>query len=207
MIRLLIADDHPVVRAGLRAVLDAEPDFMVAADTGDPDEAVELAGSLAVDVVLMDLQFDGRMRGDDATRQIAALPGAPRVLILTTYDTDTDILAAIEAGAVGYLLKDAPPNELVDAVRAASVGRSALAPAVAMRLMDRVRQPAATLSAREIEVLGLVAGGLSNQQIATRLFVSQATVKSHLAHIFSKLEADSRTAAVATAVRRGLLRR
>lgn len=207
MIRLLLADDHPVVRAGLRAVLEAEPDLVVDADTGDPDEAVALAERLGVDVVLMDLQFDGQMHGAEATRRITALPQAPRVLILTTYDTDTDILAAIEAGASGYLLKDAPPDDLAAAVRTAAAGRSALAPAVAMRLMDRMRQPASTLSSREIEVLELVADGLSNQQIAARLFVSQATVKSHLVHIYSKLGADSRTAAVAVAVRRGLLRR
>lgn len=206
-IRLLLVDDHPVVRAGLRAVLEAEPDLVVAADTGDPNEAVALAERTGVDVVLMDLQFGGEMRGAEATRRITALLSPPQVLILTTYDTDTDILAAIEAGAVGYLLKDTPPDDLTAAVRTAAAGRSALAPTVALRLMDRVRAPSSTPSSREIEVLGLVADGLSNQQIAERLFVSQATVKSHLAHIFSKLQADSRTAAVAAAVRRGLLRR
>lgn len=206
-IRILLVDDHPVVRAGLRAVLDAEPDLLVVADTGDPDEGTRRAGGGDVDVVLMDLQFGQQMRGVDATREIAAGAGAPRVLVLTTYDTDTDILAAIEAGAAGYLLKDAPPDELADAVRTAAAGRSALAPSVATRLIDRMRQPATALSAREVEVLTLVAGGRSNQQIAAQLFVSQATVKSHLVHIYAKLGVDSRTAAVAAAVERGMIRR
>ncbi len=207
MIRLLLADDHPVVRAGLRAVLEAEDDLTVVAETADPDEAVRLAAELDVDVVLMDLQFGEQMRGAAATAAITARPGAPRVLVLTTYDTDTDILDAVEAGATGYLLKDAPPEELAAGVRTAAAGRSALAPAVAQRLMDRMRTPAVALSKREAEVLQLVADGLSNQQISQRLFVSQATVKSHLVHIFTKLDVDSRTAAVATASARGLIRR
>lgn len=206
-IRILLVDDHPVIRAGLRAVLDAEPDLRVVADTGDPDDGVRRAIAGDVDVVLMDLQLGGQMRGADATRRISAHADAPRVLVLTTYDTDTDILDAIEAGATGYLLKDAPPEELAAAVRTAAAGRSALAPRVATRLMDRMRQPATTLSSREVEVLQLVADGRSNQQIATHLFISQATVKSHLVHIYSKLGVDSRTAAVATAVERGLIRR
>jgi DNA-binding NarL/FixJ family response regulator len=147
------------------------------------------------------------MHGAQATAAIAARPGAPRVLVLTTYDTDADILAAIEAGATGYLLKDAPPEELATAVRTAAAGKSALAPAVALRLMDRMRAPAGALSKRETEVLQLVADGLSNQQISQRLFLSRATVKSHLAHIYGKLEVDSRTSAVAAATARGLIRR
>ncbi|MDF3287919.1 MULTISPECIES: response regulator [Streptomyces] len=206
-IRLLLADDHPVVRAGLRALLETEPDFSVVADVATPDEAVELAARLAVDVVLMDLQFAGRMLGARATAAITSRDGAPRVLVLTTYDTDADILAAIEAGATGYLLKDAPPEELAAAVRTAAAGRSALAPAVALRLMDRVREPSTALSRRETEVLQLVAEGLSNDQISKRLFLSQATVKSHLAHIYTKLGVDSRTAAVATATAQGIIRR
>lgn len=206
-VRILLVDDHPVVRAGLRAVLDAEGDLQVVADTGDPDEGVRRASVGDVDVVLMDLQFDSTMAGADATRRITARPGAPRVLVLTTYDTDTDILAAIEAGATGYLLKDAPPDELAAAVRDAAAGRSALAPAVASRLIDRMRRSDSTLSSREIEVLTLVADGRSNQQIAAQLFLSQATVKSHLVHIYTKLGVDSRTAAVAVAVDRGVLRR
>lgn len=206
-IRLLLADDHPVVRTGLRAVLEAEPDFEVVAEAPTAEQAVELAAEQDIDVVLMDLQFGPGMGGSQATAIIAARPGAPRVLVLTTYDTDVDILAAIEAGATGYLLKDAPPEELAAAVRTAAAGKSALAPAIALRLMDRVRVPAETLSPRETEVLQLVAEGLSNLQISQRLFLSQATVKSHLVHIYTKLGVDSRTAAVATATTRGLIRR
>ncbi|TSB19631.1 response regulator transcription factor [Streptomyces sp. NBC_01525] len=206
-IRLLLADDHPVVRAGLRAVLETEPGFAVVADVPTAEEAVTLAALPGVDVVLMDLRFGGEMRGSQATAAITARPGAPRVLVLTTYDTDADILAAIEAGATGYLLKDAPPEELAAAVRTAAAGKSALAPAVALRLMDRMRDPAVALSRRETEVLQLVADGLSNAEVSKRLFLSQATVKSHLVHIYAKLGVDSRTAAVAAATARGLIRR
>ncbi|MCX4642239.1 response regulator [Streptomyces sp. NPDC058293] len=206
-IRLLLADDHPVVRAGLRAVLDAEPDFEIAAEAATAERAVELAAGGGVDVVLMDLQFGAGMHGSEATAAIAARPGAPRVLVLTTYDTDADILAAVEAGASGYLLKDAPPEELAAAVRTAASGQSALAPAIAHRLMDRMRAPAEALSRRELEVLQLVRDGLSNQRISKELFLSQATVKSHLVHIYAKLGVDSRTAAVAAATARGLMRR
>ena len=206
-IRLLLADDHPVVRAGLRAVLETEPDFEVVAEVPTAEEAVRLAGELELDVVLMDLQFGDRMLGSEATARITAEGESPRVLILTTYDTDADILNAIEAGAIGYLLKDAPPEELAAAVRTAAAGRSALAPTVASRLMDRMRQPDVALSRRETEVLQLVAEGLSNQQISKRLFLSQATVKSHLAHIYTKLGVDSRTAAVALAASQGVIRR
>ncbi|GGS07326.1 response regulator [Streptomyces nojiriensis] len=207
-IRLLLADDHPVVRAGLRAVLDTEPDFAVVAEAATAERAVELAAADPVDVVLMDLQFGPGpgMHGSEATALITARPGAPRVLVLTTYDTDADILAAVEAGASGYLLKDAPPEELAAAVRTAAAGQSALAPAVALRLMDRMRTPAEALTKRELEVLQLVADGLSNQQISKRLFLSQATVKSHLVHIYAKLGVDSRTSAVAAAATRRLIR-
>lgn len=206
MIRLLLADDHPVVRAGLRAVLDAEPDFDIVAEAATAEDAVALARTEPVDVVLMDLQFGAGMHGAQATAHIAALDGGPRVLVLTTYDTEADILAAVEAGASGYLLKDAPPEELAAAVRTAAAGRSALAPTVANRLMDRMRAPSEALSRRELEVLQLVRDGLSNAEIAAQLFLSQATVKSHLVHIYAKLGVDSRTAAVATAVGTGLLR-
>ncbi|MGH3440334.1 MAG: response regulator [Sciscionella sp.] len=206
-IRLLLADDHPVVRAGLRAVLDTEPDFQVVAEAASAEQAVELAATELVDVVLMDLRFGAGMPGSEATAAITARPDAPRVLVLTTYDTDADILAAVEAGATGYLLKDAPPEELAAAVRTAAAGQSALAPTIAHRLMDRMRTPGTALSLRETEVLRLVADGLSNQQISTQLFLSQATVKSHLVHVYGKLGVDSRTAAVAVAVDRGLIRR
>ncbi|WP_406375015.1 response regulator transcription factor [Streptomyces sp. NBC_00647] len=206
-VRLLLADDHPVVRAGLRAVLSGEPDFEIVAEAPTAEAAVERAGAGDVDVVLMDLQFGSGMHGAEATAAITARPGAPRVLVLTTYDTDADILAAVEAGASGYLLKDAPPEELSAAVRTAASGHSALAPTVADRLMDRMRTPAAALSRRELEVLELVKDGLSNQQISKKLFLSQATVKSHLVHIYAKLGVDSRTSAVATATERGVIRR
>lgn len=205
-LRLMLADDHPVVRAGLRAVLETEADFAVVAEASTAEEAVKLAGELAVDVVLMDLEFADGMRGAQATAQIAQRADAPRVLVLTTYDTDADILAAIEAGAAGYLLKDVPPEELASAIRRAAGGQSALAPSIADRLIDRVRTPATALSNREIEVLELVSAGMSNKQISQELFLSQATVKSHLVHIFGKLEATSRTSAVAIAKERGLIR-
>ncbi len=207
MIRLLLADDHPVVRAGLRAVLDTEPGFTVVGEAATAERAVELAAAGGVDVVLMDLQFGPGMHGAEATAAITARPGGPRVLVLTTYDADADILAAVEAGASGYLLKDAPPEELAAAVRTAAAGQSALAPAVAHRLMDRMRTPAEALTKRELEVLQLVGEGLSNQQISKVLFLSQATVKSHLVHVFAKLGVDSRTAAVAAARERRLIRR
>ncbi|MEU7434115.1 response regulator transcription factor [Streptomyces sioyaensis] len=206
-VRLLLADDHPVVRAGLRAVLETEADFEIVADVPTAEQAVRRATQGDVDVVLMDLQFGGRMLGSQATAEITARPGGPRVLVLTTYDTDADILAAIEAGATGYLLKDAPPQELAAAVRTAAAGRSALAPTVALRLMDRLRTPATALSRRETEVLQLVAEGHSNAAVSKLLFLSQATIKSHLVHIYAKLGVDSRTSAVAAATAQGLIRR
>ncbi|AZI58783.1 DNA-binding response regulator [Nakamurella antarctica] len=206
-IRLLLADDHPVVRAGLRAVLESECDLVVIADVATAEDAVTRSAAGDIDVVLMDLQFGSGMGGAEATKIITALSSGPRVLILTTYDSEADILAGIEAGASGYLLKDAPPEELTAAVRAAAGGQSALAPAIALRLMQRMRLPSQSLSSREAEVLALVAEGLSNKQISQHLFLSQATVKSHLVHIFTKLGVDSRTAAVAAAEARGLIRR
>ncbi|KTR05655.1 response regulator [Curtobacterium luteum] len=207
MIHVVIADDHPVVRAGLRALLDGEDDITVVAEAATPDGAVELATEHAPELVLMDLQFGEQTTGADATRRIRALDAAPYVLVLTNYDTDGDILGAVEAGASGYLLKDAPPEDLVAAVRAAVSGQSALAPAIAGRLMARMRAPQVSLSAREIEVLALVAEGASNGEVASRLFISDATVKSHLVHVFSKLGVSSRTAAVNEARRLGVLRR
>ncbi|MFD8553981.1 response regulator transcription factor, partial [Streptomyces fradiae] len=171
-VRLLLADDHPVVRAGLRAVLESEPGFEVVAEAATAEAAVERAAAGGVDVVLMDLRFgpDG-MHGSEATAAITGRGGgAPRVLVLTTYDTDADILAAVEAGASGYLLKDAPPEELAAAVRTAAAGRSALAPAVAHRLLHRVRAPAQAVTRGELELVGMVAEGVSNKQIRKRLF-------------------------------------
>ncbi|MEV4244852.1 response regulator transcription factor [Streptosporangium canum] len=200
MIRLLLVDDHPVVRKGLRAVFDQADDMAV---TGE--ESVRLAPG--ADVVLMDLRLGAGMSGAESTRLIGGLPRPPRVLVLTTYDTDGDIFAAIEAGAAGYLLKDAPTGDLLDAIRAVARGETILAPPVAARLVTRMRSPRASLSPREVEIVLLVADGLSNRQIARELFVSEATVKSHLVHIYAKLEVDNRTGAVKVARRRGLLRR
>ncbi|PZE31319.1 response regulator [Curtobacterium flaccumfaciens pv. flaccumfaciens] len=206
MIRLVIADDHPVVRAGLRALLDGAVDIDVVGEAATPDEAAALVASLDPDLVLMDLQFGQDRTGADATRQIRSTDAAPYVLVLTNYDSDGDILGAVEAGASGYLLKDTPPDELLAAVRAAAAGESALAPAVASRLMARMRAPRVSLSAREIEVLRLVAEGASNVDVAARLHITDATVKSHLVHVFSKLGVGSRTAAVSEARALGILR-
>lgn len=215
MIRILLADDHPVVRAGLRAMLAATADVAVCGEAETADEAVRLASGLAPDVVLMDLRFgrgssdpapaDVPRTGVEATRAIRALPEPPAVLVLTNYDTDGDILGAVEAGASGYLLKDTPPEELIAGIRAAAAGETALAPVIAGRLLARMRAPQPTLSGRELEVLRLVAAGATNGGIAERLHISDATVKSHLVHVFTKLGVSSRTAAVAAARDAGLL--
>ncbi|MER6810383.1 response regulator transcription factor [Spirillospora sp. NPDC000708] len=212
-ITLLIADDHPVVRDGLRGMFTGEPGFEVLAEAADGAEAVRLAEALRPDVVLMDL----RMPGTDGVTAITRMAerGLPaRVLVLTTYDTDSDVLPAIEAGATGYLLKDALQDELFRAVRAAARGESVLSPSVAARLMSRMRTAAArpssprgeeSLSPRELEVLGLIARGSTNREAAARLFISEATVKTHLLHIYGKLGVNDRAAAVAAAFDRGLL--
>lgn len=203
-IRVLLADDHPIVRAGLQAVLSAEPDIEVAGECGSGDEAVRLAAELRPDLVLMDLRMPG-LDGFEATQRIVAAGSAP-VLVLTTYDEDSDVLGAVEAGAAGYLLKDTPRGELVSAVRGAAGGETVLAGRAAATLMTRVRFPrSAVLTPREIEVLRCIARGLSNQQTAGALFISEATVKTHLLRVFAKLEVRDRTAAVTTAIARGIL--
>lgn len=210
MTSVILTDDHPVVRAGLRALLDASG-IDVLDEAGGGEEALRVLDRLAEqgvrpDVVLMDLQMGPGLDGVAATRAIRARHDAPRVLILTTYDTDADIVRGVEAGASGYLLKDAPPADLVEAVHRASRGETVLAPAVAARLVNRLSSPAPTLTARELDVLDAVAGGATNKEIAKHLFVSEATVKTHLVHINEKLGATSRTEAVALARRAGLLR-
>ncbi len=205
MTTVLVTDDHPVVRAGLHALLTASG-VEVAGEAPSGEAALDFLTSRAVDVVLMDLQLGDGIDGVAATRRVLELPDPPAVLILTTYDTDADILRAVEAGAAGYLLKDAPPDSLVDAVQRAARGETVLAPMVAERLVSRMRSPTPTLSGRELQVLAQVAAGASNRQIAKELVVSEATVKSHLVHIFDKLGVDSRTGAVAAARRAGLLR-
>ena len=204
MLRVIVADDHPVVREGLRAMLDAEPDLEVVGEAASGAEAVALTARLRPDVVLMDLRMPGT-DGVTATGEIAAA-GDARVLVVTTYDTDADILRAVEAGATGYLLKDTPRRELAEAVRAAARGETVLAPPVARKLVSRVRLPAVeSPTPRELEVLAQVAKGLSNVDIGRELHISEATVKTHLIRIFAKLEVDDRTAAVTAALRRGLL--
>ncbi|SCF11257.1 DNA-binding response regulator, NarL/FixJ family, contains REC and HTH domains [Micromonospora viridifaciens] len=205
-LRLVLVDDHPVVRAGLRALLGGRPDMAVVAEAATADDAVRQAAALRPDVVLMDLQLGTGADGVTATERLLALPDPPRVLVLTTYDTEEDILRAIEAGATGYLLKDCPPDELFRAVDAAAAGQTVLSPPVAARLMDRMRGPRTTLSSREVEILTLVARGHANKEISRRLFISEATVKTHLVHIYAKLGVDSRTAAVHAAVERKLIR-
>ncbi|WP_327292879.1 response regulator transcription factor [Streptomyces sp. NBC_01198] len=208
-IRLLIVDDHPVVRDGLRGVFDGDPGFTVAGEAADGAEGVDRAVALAVDVVLMDLRMP-RMGGVEAIRLLAGRAPAIRVLVLTTYDTDADVLPAIEAGATGYLLKDAPREELVRAVHAAHRGEAVLAPTVASRILGHVRTPApaapeTTPTDRELEVLRLVAAGTTNKEAARRLFISEATVKTHLLHLYAKLGVRDRAAAVAAAYKAGLL--
>ena len=206
MIRIVIADDHPIVRAGLRAVIDSEVDLDIVGEASTPSAAIELADSLAPDVILMDLQFGTDETGVDATTRIQQLPSAPHVLVMTNYDTDMDILGAVEAGAAGYLLKDAPPHELLAAIRAAAAGESALGPTIASRLLGRMRNTQNILSPREQSVISLVADGATNADIARSLHISESTVKSHLVHIFTKLDATSRTSAVAEARSRGIIR-
>jgi DNA-binding NarL/FixJ family response regulator len=206
-ITLLIADDHPVVRDGLRGMFESAPGFTVLGEAANGVEAVALTASLDPDVVLMDLRMPGG-NGVEAIAELTRRGARAKVLVLTTYDTDSDTLPAIEAGATGYLLKDAPREELFAAVRAAAQGRTVLSPAVASRLVSAVRAPASTqdsLSAREREVLALVAKGTSNREIARVLFISEATVKTHLTHLYAKLGVNDRAAAVAVAYDRGIL--
>ena len=205
MITVLLVDDHPVVRAGVRGLLSGEPDIAVVGEAASGTEAVTAARALRPSVVLMDLRLPG-LDGVGATAQVLAALPATRVVVLTTYETDADILRAVEAGAAGYLLKDASRLDLVAAVRAASRGETVLSPSVATRLLHRVRHPRAeSLSAREVEVLRLVARGSSNGEIARALHISEATVKTHLLRTFAKLGVNDRTAAVTTAMAAGLL--
>ncbi|MET8115676.1 response regulator transcription factor [Streptomyces prasinus] len=207
-VSVLIVDDHPVVRDGLRGMLESAPGFRVLGEAANGTEALERAAALDPDVVLMDLRMPGGP-GVDAIRELARRGARAKVLVLTTYDSDSDTLPAIEAGATGYLLKDAPRQELFTAVRAAAEGRTVLSPAVASRLVSAVRTPAAPLSAplsaREREVLALVARGTSNRETARELFISEATVKTHLTHLYAKLGVKDRAAAVAVAYERGIL--
>jgi DNA-binding NarL/FixJ family response regulator len=212
MIRVLLADDHEIVRLGLRAVLETAEDIMVVGEVATAEGAIATAQAGGIDVILMDLRFGAGAEGArvttgaQATAEIqATMDNPPKVLVVTNYDTDADILGAIEAGAVGYLLKDAPPEELVAAVRSTARGDASMSPVVRDRLESRDRAPRTALTPRELEVLQLVAAGSSNREIGQQLMLSEATVKSHLVHIYDKLGVRSRTSAVASARQQGVL--
>ena len=207
MIRILLLDDHPVIRHGIRALLGTQSDFAVVAESGSADEAIEHAGSHDADIALVDLDLgDGLPDGIAATRGILRAQPRTRVLVFTAYDSDADIVRAIDAGAAGYLVKDSRPAELFRAIRSAASGEQAITERISERLRARTRHPDDILTARELEVLALAASGLSNRELAQTLMVSEATVKTHLHHAFTKLGADNRQAAIATAVKRGLIR-
>jgi DNA-binding NarL/FixJ family response regulator len=204
-IKVLIVDDHPVVRDGLRGIFAGEEGFEVVGEAVNGEDAVSRAQALSPDVVLMDLRMP-EMDGVASIRAMSDKGVGAKVLVLTTFDTDSDVLPAIEAGATGYLLKDAPRQELLRAVRAAARGESVLSPTIASRVMDQVRQPVKeTVSQREMEILQLVASGSTNREVAERLFISEATVKTHLLHVYAKLGVNDRAAAVGAAFERGLL--
>lgn len=205
-IRVLLVDDHPVVRAGIEGILNSQPDIEVVGEASDGIEAICLNQTLQPDVILMDLQMP-KMDGITAIKAIHEQTNPPHILVLTTYDTDADIVRAIQAGATGYLLKDTPREDFFAAVRQVAQGKSVLTPVVASRLMAHMRAPAEEqLSGREIEVLTLVAQGHSNKEIAKQLHISTATVKTHLIHIYGKLGVSDRTASVTTALEKGILR-
>ena len=204
MIRVLVADDHPIVRGGIVALLESASDMEVVGTASTGLEAVELALQLGPDIVLMDLRMPG-IDGDEATARIVAARSGIRVVVLTTYETDAGILSAIEAGASGYLLKAAPQEEILAGIRSVARGDVALAPSIAALLVARMKKPAVSLTPRETEILALVATGLSNPEIGRRLFLGEATVKTHLLHVFEKLEVSDRTRAVTKAMELGLL--
>ncbi len=206
-LRLVLVDDHPVVRAGLRALIESSDDLQVVGEAGDAEAALAVVADEAPDVVLMDLSLGDGVGGIEATRRLAALPRPPAVLVLTTYDTESDILRALDAGAGGYLLKDVPPEDLFAGIRSVARGEPALAPSVAGVLMRRASSPEPRMTEREVEVLELLADGLGNRELAKTLFVSEATVKSHLSHIYGKLGVDTRAGAVAAAIEQRIIRR
>ncbi len=206
-IRVALVDDHPVVRAGVRALLEGQDDLTVVGEAVDLDSALAMVSSAHPQVVLMDLNLAGPAGGAEVTARVRALPEPPAVLVLTTYDTEADILAAIDAGAGGYLLKDTPPADLFRAIRGIAGGETVLGPSVAATLVRRSTRPADALTEREVSVLRLLALGMANKQLAKELLVSEATVKSHLGHIYTKLGVDSRAGAVAAAIERRIIRR
>ncbi|MBM9839533.1 response regulator transcription factor [Rhodococcus hoagii] len=206
MISVLLVDDHLVVRAGLRALLDSQPDITVIGEADTGEDAVAMAADRSPDVVMMDLALGMGIDGVEAIRRIRAARPEQPVLVFTTYDTDADVVRALDAGAIGYLLKDSAPPDIFGAIRDAVAGRSVLSPPVASRVLDRMRRPDQALTAREAELLSLLAEGLTNKELGKRLFISEATVKTHLAHIYAKLGVDSRAAAVSIALRRDGIR-
>lgn len=205
MTTLLIVDDHPVVRSGLRAVLETASDITVLGEAATGEEAVSLAQLLHPDVVLCDLRLGTGMDGIQTTAKLRNLDTAPAVLILTTFDRDAEILSAIEAGAAGYLLKDVTPEVIIDSIQRAAVGELILAPELASRVLQGMRSPLPKLTDREVQVLRMLSTGSTNKEIAAQLFVSEATVKTHLAHIFTKLDVDSRSRAIHLAQTTGLI--
>lgn len=207
MIRILLVDDHPVVRAGLRALIDGQDDLSVVAEADGLDPALAVTTAERPDVVLMDLSLgEGKAGGAEVTAALRALTDPPEVLVLTTYDTESDILRALDAGARGYLLKDAPPDQLFAGIRATARGETVLAPSVAATLVRRTTPGSTTITEREVAVLELLARGLGNKEMARELFVSEATVKSHLSHIYTKLGVDTRAGAVSAAIEHRIIR-
>ncbi len=206
VIRVVLVDDHPVVRAGIRALLENQPDLVVVGEASDAETATEVVRATHPDVVLMDLHLGDGPGGIDATRRLRALAEPPQVLVLTTYDTEADILATIQAGAAGYLLKDAPPDEIYRAVRGTARGEVVLGPTITATLVRRTTARSTVLTEREVEVTGLLARGLTNKEMAKELFVSEATVKSHLSQIYGKLGVDTRAGAVAKAIDQHIIR-
>jgi DNA-binding NarL/FixJ family response regulator len=204
-IRVLLVDDHPIVRAGLRSLFPSGQDVEIVGEAATGDEAVALARHLRPEVVLCDLRLGDGIDGVEVTRRLRALDGPPAVVMLTTFDRDAEILGAVEAGAAGYLLKDSAAHDIVAAIRAAASGQFVLSPELTSRMANVMRAPRVTLTDRELEVLRLLGTGASNREIAKALFVSEATVKTHLVHVFAKLGVESRSRAVAVARESGIL--
>ena len=205
-IRVVLVDDHPVVRAGLRALVDGQDGIEVVGEASDLAGAERVVATEQPDVVLMDLSLGEGAGGAEITARLRALPEPPQVLVLTTYDTEADILRALDAGALGYLLKDAPAEQLFAGIRATARGETVLAPSVAARLVRRAAAPGPVVTEREVEVLELLSRGLGNREMARELLVSEATVKSHLSHVYTKLGVDTRAGAVAAAIERRIIR-
>ena len=205
-VRVVIVDDHAVVRAGIRALIETQEDLLVVGEAADSATAIDVVTDTQPDVVLMDLSLGTGPGGAATTAILRDLPAPPRVLILTTYDTEADVLAAIDAGATGYLLKDAPPDDVFSAVRDTARGGTVLAPTVAATLVRRASSPVPLLTEREVDVLELLADGLGNKEMAKQLLVSEATVKAHLSHIYTKLDTDTRAGAVAKGIERRIIR-